>query len=51
MFHYVAIERARSQYRNTLALDWYIGECIVSMININNGIAKPTCGCHNGNTI
>ena len=25
-------------------LVWYIGECMVSIININNDIKVPTCG-------
>ena len=25
-------------------LVWYIGECTVIIININNGINEPTCG-------
>ena len=28
-------------------LCWYIGECMVSIININNGINEPTHGYHN----
>jgi serine/threonine protein kinase len=28
-------------------LDQYIGECIVSIININNGLKEPTCGYQN----
>ena len=31
-------------------LVWYIGECTVSIININNGIKDPTCGYQNCNT-
>ena len=31
------------------ALDWYIGECIVSKININNGIRAHTQGYQNCN--
>ena len=31
-------------------LDWYIGECIVSVININTGMQEPTCGYLNFNT-
>ena len=30
-------------------LNWYICECMVSIINIDNGIKEPTCGnqyCH-----
>ena len=29
---------------------WYIGECIVSIININNSIKEPTHGYQNWNT-
>ena len=28
-------------------LIWYIDECMVSIININNGIVEPTCGYQN----
>ena len=28
-------------------LDQYIGECIVSIFNINIGIKEPTCGYQN----
>ena len=31
-------------------LDRYIGECLVSIININNGIKKPTRKHQNCNT-
>lgn len=31
-------------------LVWYIGECKVSIINMNNGIKGPTCGYHNCNS-
>ena len=31
-------------------LDRYIGECLVSIININNGIKKPTRKYQNCNT-
>ena len=27
-------------------LDWYVGNAWVSIININNCIKEPTCGCH-----
>ena len=29
---------------------WYVGECIVSVININNGIKEPTRGYKNYET-
>ena len=52
MFHdYVTLERARSQYRYTSMLDRYIGECMISIFNINNGITKPTCGYQDYNII
>jgi hypothetical protein len=25
-------------------LDWYIGEHMVSVVNITNGLKEPTCG-------
>ena len=28
-------------------LDRYIGECMVSIININDDAREPTCGCQN----
>ena len=28
-------------------LDWYIGECMVSITDINNGIKEPTRGYQN----
>ena len=31
-------------------LDWYIVECMVSIININNGIKEPTRGIQNCST-
>ena len=31
-------------------LVWYIGECMVIIININNGIKEPTCGYKNCTT-
>ena len=31
-----------ARLRQTLV--WYIGECIVSIININNAIKEPICG-------
>lgn len=31
-------------------LDWDIGECMVSLININNGIKGITCGYQNFKT-
>ena len=31
-------------------LDRYIGECLVLIININNGIKEPTCGHQYCNT-
>ena len=31
-------------------LDQYIGECMVSIININNGVKEPTHGYQNCNT-
>ena len=31
-------------------LDMYIGECMVLIININNGFKVPTCGYQNCNT-
>ena len=31
-------------------LDWYLGECMVSMINISNGIKKSTHVHQNCNT-
>lgn len=29
---------------------WYMSDCMVSIININNGIREPTCGDQNYNT-
>ena len=31
-------------------LVWYISECVVSIMNINNGIKELTCGYQNCNT-
>ena len=36
--------------RFELMLDRYIGECMVSRVNINNGVKEPTGRCRNFNT-
>lgn len=33
----------------TLMLDWYRCECMVSRVNINNGLQELTCGCQTSN--
>ena len=37
-------------WRNIPVLIWYIGDCMVSITNINNGIKEPICGHQNCNT-
>jgi hypothetical protein len=34
----------------TPMLDWYRGECMVSIVSINNGMQELICGCQNCNT-
>lgn len=42
VFTYAMDEFMLRHHESLTMLDWYVGECMVSLVNINNGSIEPT---------